>query len=176
MLLLGNNSWELGWRWPNLPFTSSAAMERPVLASKPTTLEHTVWRKMLTPVLLHPPFLHCSTARTSTCWRMLSQSIPCVWFGSQGVRTCQHRIILRILGSQSSAAQVRVSLSSEREMLHKSSQKAAIYYVETTLWTSGSWTVSQALWEQHSALVWGRVPLRLLAAHDEAGLLLPVQF
>lgn len=66
----------------------------------------------MTPVLLHPPFLHCSTARTPTCGRMLSQSTVCAWFGSQGDRTCQHRIILRTLGSQSSAAEVRVSLSS----------------------------------------------------------------
>lgn len=73
-------------------------------------------------------------------------SIICVWFESQGVRTCQYRIILRTLfSSQSSAAKVRVSLSSERETLHKTSQKAAIYYVETTLCTSGSWTVSQVL-------------------------------
>lgn len=57
---------------PNFPFTSSAAMEQPVLAAKPTTLEHNIWRdrKTMTPVSLHPPFLHCSTTRTSALWRM----------------------------------------------------------------------------------------------------------
>lgn len=160
---------------PIFPFTSSAAMEWPVLAAKPTTLEHNVWRDRR--CLLQSYYtLHFCTPQQQGHQPVeeLPQSIICVWFGSQGVRTCQHRVIMRTLGSQSSAAQVRVSLSSERKTLHKPSQKAAIYYVETTLWTSVSWTVSQVLWEQYSALVWGRVLLRLLAAHDEAGFLLPV--
>lgn len=86
---------------PNFPFTSSAAMEQPVL-------------------LLNPQLLSTMSEGTGRWWSQSNytlhfgivqqqghqpveecQSITCVWFGSQGVRTCQHRIIPRTLGSQS---------------------------------------------------------------------------